>query len=109
MTMQAQLLMTAECRSSIRRCLDELRFLHTRITLGLAQSECETYRGESCTFMVDDRRVEVAIDSLLDVLEPIDVVDEPEIDDSVKCCPDCERPNQFGEVCQSCQRDRDDY
>jgi hypothetical protein len=32
--------------------------------------------------------------------------DEPEIDDSVKCCPDCERPNQFGEVCPSCLRER---
>lgn len=28
---------------------------------------------------------------------------EPDHDDSVKCCPECERPNQFGEVCQSCQ------
>lgn len=32
--------------------------------------------------------------------------DEPEIDDSVRCCPDCERPNQFGEVCSSCLRER---
>lgn len=29
-------------------------------------------------------------------------------DDGVKCCPDCERPNQFGEVCSSCERDRQD-
>lgn len=28
------------------------------------------------------------------------------IDDSVKVCPDCEQPNQFGEVCSSCQHDR---
>lgn len=28
-------------------------------------------------------------------------------DDSVKCCPDCERPNQFGELCAGCQRERD--
>jgi hypothetical protein len=33
--------------------------------------------------------------------------EEPDHDDSVKFCPDCERPNQFGELCQSCQSDRD--
>lgn len=32
--------------------------------------------------------------------------DEQEIDDSVKCCPDCERPNQFGERCNECERER---
>lgn len=31
---------------------------------------------------------------------------EPAIDDSVKCCPDCERPNQFGELCARCLEDR---
>jgi hypothetical protein len=33
--------------------------------------------------------------------------DEPEIHDEVLCCPDCERPNQFGELCPSCTRERD--
>lgn len=33
--------------------------------------------------------------------------DEPDHDDSVKFCPNCERPNQFGELCVSCQRDED--
>ena len=28
---------------------------------------------------------------------------EPEVDDSVKCCPGCETPNQFGELCNSCR------
>lgn len=32
---------------------------------------------------------------------------EPDINDKVKCCPDCEKPNQFGELCQSCQRERE--
>ncbi len=32
---------------------------------------------------------------------------EPSHDDSVKCCPDCEKPNQFGELCAECTRDRD--
>jgi len=38
---------------------------------------------------------------------PIEETDEePVIDDSVKYCPDCERPNQFGELCASCLEDR---
>lgn len=28
----------------------------------------------------------------------------PEPDDSVKCCPECEAPNQFGELCARCRR-----
>lgn len=35
-----------------------------------------------------------------------DSEEEPDHDDSVKCCPDCERPNQFGELCDSCRSDR---
>lgn len=30
--------------------------------------------------------------------------DEPSMDDEVLCCPDCERPNQFGELCAACRR-----
>jgi hypothetical protein len=33
--------------------------------------------------------------------------EEPDIDDAVHCCPDCERPNQFGELCESCRSDRE--
>ena len=33
-------------------------------------------------------------------------LEEPPIDDAVKCCPDCERPNQFGELCPECLRGR---
>jgi len=49
------------------------------------------------------------IDSLCDECSDADDDDglEPDHDDSVKFCPDCERPNQFGELCQSCQSDRD--
>jgi hypothetical protein len=32
---------------------------------------------------------------------------EPDHDDEVLCCPDCERPNQFGERCTACERERD--
>lgn len=31
---------------------------------------------------------------------------EPDVDDSVKYCPDCERPNQFGELCRDCQNEQ---
>ena len=34
------------------------------------------------------------------------LADEPDHDDTVHCCPDCERPNQFGELCASCASDR---
>lgn len=33
---------------------------------------------------------------------------EPDMSDAVLSCPDCDRPNQFGEVCASCERDRQD-
>ncbi len=36
-----------------------------------------------------------------------DTPPEPEHDDSVRCCPDCERPNQFGELCTECERERE--
>lgn len=52
---------------------------------------------------------------LLDGLEPIIVPEpitdeilmpeEPSVDDEVRCCPDCERPNQFGELCPTCERE----
>ena len=29
---------------------------------------------------------------------------EPYINDSVKFCPECEKPNQFGELCVECRR-----
>lgn len=29
----------------------------------------------------------------------------PDVDDSVKYCPECETPNQFGEICARCERD----
>lgn len=32
--------------------------------------------------------------------------EEPAIDDTVLCCPDCETPNQFGELCSRCWEDR---
>lgn len=34
--------------------------------------------------------------------------EEPEYDDSTPCCLDCEQPNQFGEVCETCQREREE-
>ena len=34
-------------------------------------------------------------------------VGEPERDETSGCCPNCERPNQFGELCRSCEEDMD--
>jgi hypothetical protein len=34
-----------------------------------------------------------------------DYYDEPDVDDSVRFCPECETPNQFGELCDRCQRE----
>ena len=41
--------------------------------------------------------------------EVLEVVEdyETEIDDTVHCCPDCETPNQFGELCGRCESDRE--
>ena len=33
--------------------------------------------------------------------------EEPSHDDSVKYCPDCEKPNQFGELCADCTHERE--
>lgn len=30
---------------------------------------------------------------------------EPDQNDEVKCCPNCEKPNQFGEFCETCRRE----
>jgi len=43
---------------------------------------------------------------LLMELEP-DTDGEPDYDDSVQMCPECETPNQFGELCPPCQREQD--
>jgi len=37
-----------------------------------------------------------------------DTAEDPGCDDTVLCCPNCEQPNQFGELCHSCQSDADD-
>jgi len=34
--------------------------------------------------------------------------EDPGCDDTVLRCPNCEQPNQFGELCHSCQSDADD-
>ena len=40
-------------------------------------------------------------------LDPEDDPYPPETDDTVLCCPNCERPNQFGEMCHSCSTEVD--
>ena len=34
--------------------------------------------------------------------------EEPDQNDEVHCCPDCDRPNQFGELCPSCEQEQRD-
>ncbi len=36
-----------------------------------------------------------------------DYDEPPDVDDSVHFCPECETPNQFGELCNRCQREID--
>jgi len=31
------------------------------------------------------------------------LVREPDMDDTVNFCPECEQPNQFGDLCESCR------
>jgi hypothetical protein len=35
----------------------------------------------------------------------VDDMAEPDHDDTVLFCPECERPNQFGELCEACRRE----
>lgn len=35
-----------------------------------------------------------------------DEVQEQDTSDATQRCPDCDRPNQFGQVCDSCEQDR---
>ncbi|MGE3840080.1 MAG: hypothetical protein AB7I50_00690 [Vicinamibacterales bacterium] len=35
-------------------------------------------------------------------------IDDVDTSDAVQACPDCDRPNQFGEICPSCERDRNE-
>jgi len=44
------------------------------------------------------------VDNILNEIEMENEMNEPEIDDTVHCCPNCEQPNQFGELCIPCQR-----
>lgn len=61
---------------------------------------------------VKPEKLQIVTDNIIHVLksegmtceaEPI----EPEFDDGVKCCPECESPNQFGELCPACREERD--
>lgn len=55
---------------------------------------------ECCNFMGEEE-----FEQLDAVCDACFSAEEPSIDDSVRFCPNCERPNQFGELCVSCQRD----
>lgn len=53
-----------------------------------------------------DENTEIICADCTAIEDAIDGADEPDHDDTVHCCPDCERPNQFGELCFSCAQDR---
>ncbi len=57
--------------------------------------------GMGCT------KVDSLCDECSDLPDDDEYGSEPDHDDTVHCCPDCERPNQFGEQCDSCRRDAD--
>lgn len=40
-----------------------------------------------------------------DMVEDQINTEEPEINDEVKFCPECEKPNQFGELCERCRNE----
>lgn len=42
------------------------------------------------------------------ILDAEDIDHELDHGDAVRCCPECEKSNQFGELCPACTRDRDD-
>ena len=33
--------------------------------------------------------------------------DDARLDDTIHYCPDCERPTQFGGLCEQCRQDRE--
>jgi len=43
------------------------------------------------------------VNELLDDLGWSEDEPEPDVDDGVRCCPEFERPNQFGEKCPACE------
>lgn len=61
-----------------------------------AVTACDVHwEGEALT--CDD--CGAAIDSAYGVPEP----DEPPADDGPQRCPECEKPNQFGQLCEGCR------
>ncbi|MGC4052900.1 MAG: hypothetical protein QM757_26530 [Paludibaculum sp.] len=55
--------------------------------------------------VADVRELVGSIREAMDLLPTEEETEEPSQDDTVRCCPNCERPNQFGELCLSCQRE----
>lgn len=61
--------------------------------------------GDNWETMTPEYRRELLLDYVASEVTHMGI-EEPDHDDEVKCCPDCERPNQFGELCSDCQRER---
>lgn len=61
--------------------------------------------GDNWETMTPDERRELLLDYVASEVTHMGI-EEPDHSDAVKCCPDCERPNQFGELCGDCQHER---
>ena len=76
-------------------------------------AKLKTERDYHRSLVVCDLRLCQALDAAVEAvqticwhLEPTED-DEPSHNDEVLCCPDCERPNQFGELCPTCTQEAD--
>lgn len=73
---------------------------HTPIICGGCQGRADD--GHACAI-----RSGFLCDCTICNVPPEDQDPQPQMfDDSVKFCPNCERPNQFGELCVSCEQDQ---
>jgi hypothetical protein len=75
----------------------------SRNAFELDLTHCKEQGVSSLDLYIDNQHVAM----LFNLNETPEIFDEPDHDDSVRCCPDCERPNQFGELCTSCEAERE--
>ena len=72
---------------------------------GLAQA-VTTHHGHAYNHC--SAECSACLNAVFDELDKDDVP-EPNIDDAVRACPNCETPNQFGELCDRCRREEEEY
>ena len=74
-------------------------FLARRAALGEVKEE------RMASMIIYETMAGASRDYAMPVRVEMDDYDEPDVDDSVRFCPECETPNQFGEICGRCQRE----